>query len=144
MQAGDRHHQVEGPLVAVQLLLGPQRVGQDERPQQKLVELLGEDEAEDKAHRQGHGADDQPAAQFDQMVEQRGAGGLDLGLILGKAHDPASEAGAALGFALALGFGLGVAFALGLALGFGFGSGATSGSGEGSSPSGSPSGPTWG
>src|SRR5581483_9844720 len=54
-----------------------------ERPDQHVVDLLGEEEAEDEGHAEAEQRLDQPRAQLDQMVHQRGFAGLDIGV----AHD---------------------------------------------------------
>src|SRR5207302_9027130 len=54
-----------------------------ERPDQHVVDLLGEEEAEDEGHAETEQRLDQPRAQLDQMIHQRRLAGLDLGV----AHD---------------------------------------------------------
>ncbi len=135
VEAGDGQHQVEGAMLAVQLLFGQQGVGQGEGAQQELIELLGIDETDHEADRQRAGADDQPLTQLDQVLHQGRAGGLDLGLVAMQAQLPASGVGAWSGWAS----GSGLALALRLALGWGAAGGSTS---AGSIANGSPSGPT--
>ena len=50
----------------------------DERPHQHVVDLLGEEEAEDEGDAEADQRLDQPRAQLDQMIHQRGLGGLDV------------------------------------------------------------------
>src|SRR5690606_23452761 len=107
-----------------------------ERMQQEIVDRRGEPEAEGEARHDRDHADDQPLAQLDEVVEQRGARGLDLGFVgVVVAHESASTmlepplrlrppsttalplAAAAFGFAADLG----LAAVFGLAAAFGFG-----------------------
>ena len=50
----------------------------DERPHQHVVDLLGEEEAEDEGNAEAEQRLDQPRAQLDQMVHQRRFAGLDV------------------------------------------------------------------
>src|SRR5579883_1413415 len=52
----------------------------DERPDQHIVDLLGNQETEDEGHAEGEQRLDQPRAQLDQVVEQRGLRGFDIGV----------------------------------------------------------------
>jgi hypothetical protein len=64
-------------------LFGGQELGGDrERMQEEAVNLPGEGKTDCKCDRHGDHADDQPGAQFHQVVEQRRAGSLDLGLVV--------------------------------------------------------------
>src|SRR5262249_55452169 len=56
-------------------------------------DLLGEEEADDESREEGEQRLDQPAAQFDQVLEERRLGGLDV--LVGHAARPASLAGGA-------------------------------------------------
>src|SRR6185312_1796974 len=51
---------------------------QDEGPDQDVVDILGEDEAEREHHAEGEQRLDEPRAQLDQVLHQRGLGGLDV------------------------------------------------------------------
>src|SRR5919198_264328 len=59
-----------------------------ERPDQHVVDLLGEQEADDEHHREGEERPDQPRAQLDQVLHQGRLGGLDV--LVGHAALPAS------------------------------------------------------
>jgi hypothetical protein len=50
----------------------------DERPDQHVVDLLGEEEAEDERYAEGQQRLDQPRAQLDQVIHQRRLAGLDI------------------------------------------------------------------
>src|SRR5262249_47807090 len=76
-------------------MLGP---GDDhEGPDQNVVDLLGEEEADDERHEEGKQRLDQPAAQLDQVLEERRLGGLDV--LVGHAARPASLTGGGAGAA---------------------------------------------
>ncbi len=61
----------------------------DERPDQHVVDLLGEEEAEDEGDAERQQRLDQARAQLDQMIDQRSLGGVDVFL----AHDALSTGG---------------------------------------------------
>ena len=50
----------------------------DERPHQHVVDLLGEEEAEDERNAKRQQRLDQPRAQLDQVIHQRRFAGLDV------------------------------------------------------------------
>ncbi len=113
VDAGDGKDQVEAAMVGL-LLLGQQGAGQGERPQQELEQVGGDQEAAEEADHQGHRADDQAGAQLDQVIQERRAGGLDLGVVVGDAQGPVSVGGVA---SSALGLALDLRLAFGLAAG---------------------------
>src|SRR5262249_2698215 len=60
---------------------------------ENVVDLLGEEEADDEGREEGEQRLDQPAAQLDQVLEERRLGGLDV--LVGHAARPASLTGGA-------------------------------------------------
>src|SRR5690606_24394075 len=85
-EAGQRRDQGEGAMAAL-AFGGHQARSGLEGAQQEDIERLCEGEAQQETDAEGGDADDQPLAQFDQVVEQRSARGLDLALVVvGDAH----------------------------------------------------------
>ena len=100
MDAGDRlqpdhgQQQVEWPAVgACGLLDREQPLRPLERREQEDQDLGREHEADHEPDRDRRRADDQPAAELDQVIQQRRARGLDLGCVVGHAAQAPSSAG---------------------------------------------------
>ncbi len=81
---------------ALDLLLGHQAAGHLKGVQEEDVNVLSEEEADQKANHQSEDAGHEPRTQLDQVIHQRRARGLDLGFVVVVAHAPAPLGGAVL------------------------------------------------
>ncbi len=84
------------------LLFGQQGGGHAEGVQQQQVDFFGQGEADHEADEQRDAADHQPLAQLRQVIQQRRARGLDIGVVVLDAQEAAPEVVLAARFAAGL------------------------------------------